>query len=363
MNAFAPRVVSDATLDWVKFDAELARDGSFEPVEKALYAALASFMDPGSRESADEDEFSLNIPTRKRLAECIGRSVDTVDRATKRLEERGLLEVERRPDPNNPKRHIPSLYRLLDHERWDERAAARAAKREADKVARTAAREAAKTAKAQAAQGGEGSRTHAATPDEIEGGVAAPMRPGSPHGCGEGSRTHAAVPSSSKESLSQEAREREAAGVVGGAAVTERETKAAPEIIGGQLPGQRSQQDADVAVIVAAYREALKRPITPSVHALLQNDAALLLANNFPAWWLADRAREMAPHGWKKLIDHVDRSKVPVEKSGVQATAWCGQCDEHHRMSFDSTGEYVPCETCNPQALARRQHESAGSSR
>lgn len=126
-----PRVVRPASLDWVKFDAELARDGSVDPVDKALYAALASFVDADDRDS-DPDPDGGDVPTRLRLAQCIGRSVDTVDRVTKRLEDRGLVRVHRRRDPDNPKSHLPSVYELLDHERWDERAAARAkARREA----------------------------------------------------------------------------------------------------------------------------------------------------------------------------------------------------------------------------------------
>ncbi|MER5699643.1 hypothetical protein ABT088_51080, partial [Streptomyces mirabilis] len=128
-------------LDWVKFDAELARDGSVDPVDKALYAAIGSFVDAETRESPVTDELDPNnvppwVPTRKRLAECIGKSVDTVDRATKRLESRGLLKVHRQPDPTNPRRMLPSEYELLDHHVWDERAAQRAADRAAERANR-----------------------------------------------------------------------------------------------------------------------------------------------------------------------------------------------------------------------------------
>lgn len=112
-NTSHPVVVRPAALDWVKFDAHLARNGDVDPVDKALYAALASFVDQGSREATDDPD-SDNIPTRRRLAACIGRSVKTVDRATARLEERGLLEVERRRDPDNPMSNLPSAYKLLD---------------------------------------------------------------------------------------------------------------------------------------------------------------------------------------------------------------------------------------------------------
>jgi hypothetical protein len=122
----------------VKFDFDLARDGSVDPTDKALYAAIASFVDMDTRESPETIDVDLNgiprdVPTRKRLAACIGRSVDTVDRATKRLEERGLLRVHRQEDPDNPKLSLPSEYELLDHHLWDQRAAERAAAREARK--------------------------------------------------------------------------------------------------------------------------------------------------------------------------------------------------------------------------------------
>ncbi|MFD9684082.1 helix-turn-helix domain-containing protein, partial [Rhodococcus sp. NPDC059969] len=124
----------------MKFDFGLSRDGSVPATWKALYAALASFADQNDRETPDGPEGDEDVPTRARLAECIGMSVDTVDRATKGLEGLGLLEVERRKDPDNPKRNIPSVYRLLDHEIWDERAAARAAKRKAERQAKAEAR-------------------------------------------------------------------------------------------------------------------------------------------------------------------------------------------------------------------------------
>ncbi|MGW3445618.1 hypothetical protein [Streptomyces sp. NPDC001076] len=175
MSTERPRVIRrGAVVDWVKFDAELARDGSVDPVDKALYAAIASFVDAATRESADMAEVDPNnvpdrVPTRKRLAECIGRSVDTVDRATKRLEAYGLLHVERVADPNNPKRHLPSTYELLDHHRWDERAEQRA-------VARWTARNSSGGGRTDAATPGRtdaatGGRIHAATPGRMDAAV------------------------------------------------------------------------------------------------------------------------------------------------------------------------------------------------
>ncbi|MFE9247059.1 helix-turn-helix domain-containing protein [Nocardiopsis sp. NPDC006938] len=220
-----PVVLRAPDVDWIKFDAELARDGSVEPVVKALYAALASFADQVSRdtdETVDEDE----IPTRKRLAKCIGKSVDTVDRAIKKLEEIHLLEVERRKDPTNPRSNIPSVYRLLDRERWDERAGERAAKRRAERErkrqeAEQAKREQAARDRAEAEKQqeeapetgpdhpcgedcggwphgcGQGGRMGAAR-------VAAWVRPGWPHGCGGTSSSQEGSSSSSGESAEPE---------------------------------------------------------------------------------------------------------------------------------------------------------------
>lgn len=137
MTPILPRATRHGgRLDWVKFDFDLARDGSVDPTDKALYAALSSFVDTDTRESPETVEVDLNgipvnVPTRKRLAACIGRSLDTVDRAIARLEARGLLRVHRQQDPDHPKLNLPSEYELLDHEIWDQRAAERAANRAA----------------------------------------------------------------------------------------------------------------------------------------------------------------------------------------------------------------------------------------
>ncbi|TDB89986.1 helix-turn-helix domain-containing protein [Actinomadura sp. KC216] len=160
-----PRVVRDAALDWVKFDARIARDGSIDPVDKALYAALASFADSRDRDTDGED-----VPTRATLAACIGRSVDTVDRATQRLEKLGVVRVERRRNPKNPKSHLPSIYTLLDHEWWDDRAAARTARRRTARGSRT---DAARGSRTDAARG---SRTDAARGSRTDAAVLLPPK-------------------------------------------------------------------------------------------------------------------------------------------------------------------------------------------
>lgn len=117
----APRKSRQGGHQGVCFDRALARDGSVDPTDKAVYAALASFIDPstGRSPSSDADLGSSvlpeDVPTRKRLAECIGRTIDTVDRSIKRLEDRGLIRVHRRVHSDNAKAQVPSEYELLPH--------------------------------------------------------------------------------------------------------------------------------------------------------------------------------------------------------------------------------------------------------
>jgi hypothetical protein len=108
--------------NWVRFDRALARDGSVDPTDKAVYAAIATFVDPTTGRSpstsVDIGSYALpeDVPTRKRLAECIGKTVVTVDRSVKRLEDLGLLRVHRQVHPDNPKVHVPSVYELVPHQ-------------------------------------------------------------------------------------------------------------------------------------------------------------------------------------------------------------------------------------------------------
>lgn len=108
--------------DWIWFDRNLARDGSVDPTDKAVYAAIASFVDPATSVSppASADIGSTLVPedvvTRKRLAECVGKTIKTVDRSIKSLEALGLLRVHRQAHPDNPKVHVPSVYELLPYQ-------------------------------------------------------------------------------------------------------------------------------------------------------------------------------------------------------------------------------------------------------
>ncbi|MFJ3084621.1 hypothetical protein ACIPJG_33390 [Streptomyces halstedii] len=336
MSRQAPRVVRPEGLDWVKFDKQLARDGSVSTTWKALYAALASFAEQDSRETPDGAVDDDDVPTRQRLAECIGKSLDTVDRATKGLEEIGLLDVERRKDPDNPKRNIPSLYRLLDHELWDERAAARAAARKAEREAR-----AAKKKTDAAAQ--EGGRTHAARGGRMGAAtLAAPMRPGWPHQCG-GS-------SSSPEDLSlknacdacdeSEKREREAAAP---------ENDPAPVAGAGGVPGQR--EDVDGTGDAVAMLTGLPGTVTDAAALRL---VPLVLASVAAGWTLSGLRTHLAelcdpkkvryaPAVYEKHLRELPAAPAarPARVPGAGYEVGAGMCTRHLGHRAD---DCTPCD-------------------
>lgn len=270
-----PSVVRDAAVDWVKFDAVLARDGSVDPVDKALYAALASFVPASPDQHRTTGPEGHDAPTRRVLAACIGRSVDTVDRATKRLEERGLVEVERRRDPDNPRRNVPSVYRLLDHERWDERAAERAARRKAQR------------------------RT-----------LAAPVRPPSPQPCGQvaadmrpgGSRTSAAVPLPSKKTSLSE----------GAKGASRPDTPAADERETGAAPTTTAERVIRAAAVVSPGDEAAFTAWITARH-----------TPRGPGWW-----RTTAANGDLPDLAQTWRTEHAPAATGPALPAWCGQCGD-----------------------------------
>ncbi|MFB7032273.1 MULTISPECIES: helix-turn-helix domain-containing protein [unclassified Streptomyces] len=315
-----PRVVREAALDWVKFDAALARDGSVPPVEKALYAALASFADQGDRETPAGWDWEEDVPTRAVLARCIGKSKDTVDRATKGLEARGLLDVERRQDPDNPRLNIPSVYRLLDQERWDDRAAERAARRRAARQG---------GGRMDAARGGRMDAARGGRMDAARGG-----------------RMDAALLSSVQEEVEDLSPSGGAAAVPVAAVVTgERETQAAPER--RQTPAAaesvvNSQQQDEAGQVVAAYEAAAGLPMPSSMRAKFRQQAVEILASGRPVEWVAARAAEMPGNNWVDLIKQCAMSKVPLpgqqrgqeqrqagtpeERAGLPP--WCGSCGD-----------------------------------
>ncbi|MFD0261919.1 hypothetical protein ACFVH7_27055 [Kitasatospora indigofera] len=113
-------------LDYVEFDARLARDGDCPPATKAAYMALSSFAGIEDRVTLTTEAVAAwsrearqtLLPYRKTLAACIGRSVKTVDRATNDLVDRQLLLVHPQTDPDNVAVADANVYQLIDRERW-----------------------------------------------------------------------------------------------------------------------------------------------------------------------------------------------------------------------------------------------------
>ncbi|MGE7437989.1 hypothetical protein [Kitasatospora sp. NPDC001175] len=117
--------------------------------------------------------------------------------------------------------------------------------------------------------------------------------------------------------------------------------------------------------ILDAYVAGLGRPVSPATRTKLHQQATEYLAAGFPAWWLQDRARELAAKGWTDLAQHCDRSTVPTTRQTTASkTDWCGHCDDpNHRMHKDPArdNELVPCQDCHPAAVARRRRLEAGA--
>lgn len=331
--SLTPRVVRPADVDWVKFDAQMARNGSIDPVDKALYAALASFVDKDDRDT-DPDPDGDDVPTRAVLAACIGRSVDTVDRATKRLEAHGLLRVERRRDPNSSHANLPSVYELLDHELWDERAAARAEARRAARRRRQ-----------------EQPRPESGSPGVRESGSADPKPDdadrGSRTGAAGGGRTHAAVPSSLKKISLSEARAGEVTGVIPA-------PRSAPE------EGERetASRHEHATAIGAAWTAGTGLPRVPASERKICEAAAELLAEGHDPAHLASVARWMAEKGWRDLGYALTAPGAPAAASeasrgGKARPEWCGECsDPVKRQRENAEGRPYRCPDCHPLAAA-----------
>lgn len=123
---------------------------------------------------------------------------------------------------------------------------------------------------------------------------------------------------------------------------------------------ETNQQDGPDQIL-AAYTQALARPALRSTAERIRRDAAQLLADGLPAWWLADRARELAEKGWSDLIKHCERSTVPVEaQRPADVDKPCGAHDQFNRVIRDpTTGDLIPCPDCHPAEVARRRRQGA----
>ncbi|TFV33150.1 hypothetical protein E4K10_30175 [Streptomyces sp. T1317-0309] len=330
----------------MKFDAELARDGSVDPVDKALYAAIGSFVDAETRESPSMDDLDPNnvppwVPTRKRLAECIGKSVDTVDRGTKRLESRGLLKVHRQPDPLNPRRMLPSEYELLDHHVWDERAALRAADRAAERANRRSG----------------GGRTDAATPDRTD--AATPGRTGAAvkdlqEGVEEEDQELA--PSARSAGDARRASTGSGARARGGSAATDKQA--------------RSRNRAKLTPVEAAAVAVVERAVPPSLLELLDGQrvphpfriATVRELENRTAEQLADRvARRWVRHRYQT---HLLAGKgIENPYAVLQALVRPGECPDAGCEDGELLDTGADCRACQQRRANRRDGASVPSQR
>lgn len=120
-------------------------------------------------------------------------------------------------------------------------------------------------------------------------------------------------------------------------------------------------QEQDVDRVLAVYAQALGRPVSAPVRLKLQDQAGKLLADGLPGWWIADRAKELAGHGWNDLAKHCEMSTVPVQvqRPGAAVKA-CETHDPFDRMIRDTaTGDHIECPACHPTALARARRQGA----
>lgn len=113
--------------------------------------------------------------------------------------------------------------------------------------------------------------------------------------------------------------------------------------------------------ILSAYAARLGRPVDSDTKQEIRDQAAKLLADGFPAWWLIDRAKELADAGWADLAKHCKRSTVSTQTQRPDGLgAPCNAHDPHFRMIRDpGTGDLVECPDCHPAAVARKQREGA----
>ncbi|MCC9309941.1 hypothetical protein LN042_23185 [Kitasatospora sp. RB6PN24] len=115
-----PRVQRDPGIDYVKLDARLARVGERSPNYKAVYAAIASFVNINNRATSDRP------PTLRELMACTGLSRSVVCEVLHQMRADGLLLTRDNYHPEaDGGGRAASSYLLLDARLWRRRAAAR----------------------------------------------------------------------------------------------------------------------------------------------------------------------------------------------------------------------------------------------
>jgi hypothetical protein len=127
-----------------------------------------------------------------------------------------------------------------------------------------------------------------------------------------------------------------------------------------------TNNDTPAQPVLDAYAAALGRPVPKSTQTKILDHAQRLIADGYPAPWLADRAREMAPKGWTDLERHAARSTVPLPGASRAAASglpeWCGECgvdsagaakfNPRLRVIYDGNRP-IHCHKCHPIMIER----------
>lgn len=133
-----------------------------------------------------------------------------------------------------------------------------------------------------------------------------------------------------------------------------------PEQTVETTPVANNEREIDPAPVLAAYEDAIGRPLLGKVREQMEADARLRLEKGFPVAWLIDRARELAAKGWADLGLHCDRSTVPIHAGRVDGLAKpCDAHDPFNRFVTNDEGDLIPCPTCHPAALAAARRQGA----
>jgi hypothetical protein len=90
-------------------------DPRYSANARTLYAILVTYADTQARDTGK------GKPYRVELAAQLGVSVRTVDRTLDELEVAGIVTIERRVDPRNPKLNDANIYHLHDGDLWNGR--------------------------------------------------------------------------------------------------------------------------------------------------------------------------------------------------------------------------------------------------
>lgn len=136
-----------------------------------------------------------------------------------------------------------------------------------------------------------------------------------------------------------------------------------PSRVPQQPPAAPAEREinGDEQMVLAAYVQALGRKPTTAVAQKIRDQAAKLIADGLPAWWIADRARELVERGWTDLAKHCDMSNVPVNV--VRPADEQKVCNRGHDkftpMIRDPERGLVNCPDCHPAEIARRRRQGA----